>query len=260
MSNPYPPELYAKLHLGNPGDLAFYREQCRDARTILELGCGYGRVLEALCDPDRRLVGLDLSRGLLELAQLRLRNTAKESAALVRGDMRHFAFAHKFDRILIPYSAIYCLLSVPDLHACLSRVAEHLNPEGLLIFDAYNADVFHNEDHGEQTEGGDVFIEADEEDEADEVACIDHAGTVYHVVERADWSREDQRLDVVYTHEPRRGGSSIAARLEHRYLLSEQVAPLLEGAGLRLVSLFGDYLGNPIGDESEMIVATARPA
>lgn len=256
MPNPYPPELYAKLHLGNPGDLEFYRERCRGAATILELGCGYGRVLDALRNRNRRLVvGLDIDRGLLALAQRRLGEPTAGPVELVQGDMRRFAFARKFDRILIPYSAIYCLLSIADLHACLSKIAEHLNPEGLLLFDAYSADAFHRE-------GGDEKSERDEaaaaSDEADEVACIDHEGTIYHVVERSDWSREDQRLDVVYLHEPRRGGPSIAARLEHRYLLSEQIAPLLEAAGLQLVSLAGDYDGTRITDDSEMIVATAK--
>lgn len=256
MPNPYPPELYAKLHLGNPGDLEFYRDQCRDAESILELGCGYGRVLEALCDGDRRLVvGLDLDRGLLGLAQARLRTATACPIELVRGDMRRFGFDRKFDRILIPYSAIYCLLSIVDLHACLSNISEHLNPDGLLVFDAYSADAFHRP--AAKKREGDA---SDETDEADEVARIDHDGAIYHVIERTEWSPEEQRLDVVYLHEPRRGGTSIATRLEHRYLLSEQIAPLLESAGLRLLSLTGDYLGTQIRDDSEMLVATAQLA
>jgi SAM-dependent methyltransferase len=267
MSDPYPPDLYAKLHRGNPGDLAFYRERCRGAGTILELGCGYGRVLEALCNEDRALVvGLDMHRGLLDLARERLSNTATGAAKLVRGDMRRFAFGRKFDRILIPYSAIYCLLSIAELRACLSNVVDHLNSDGLLVFDAYCADAFHRNDpdkseepdtDGVPSEGSEA---GDEADEADEVARLDYQGTIYHVVERSDWSREKQRLDVVYLHEPRSGGASIATRLEHRYLLSDQIEPLLEAAGLRLVSLAGDYAGSRISAASEMIVVTARLA
>lgn len=249
MENPYPPELYAKLHLGNPGDLAFYREQCRGAATILELGCGYGRVLEALWGEERELVGLDLNRGLLGLAQGRLRDLGPGRAELVQADMRRFAFNRKFDRILIPYSAIYCLLSIADLRACLLRIAEHLNPDGRLLFDAYSADSFHRESR-DQEDGP--------SEEVEQVTSIVHEGIVYHVVEQSDWSRDDQRLDVVYLYEPRRGGASIATRLEHRYLLSEQIAPLLDAAGLRLVSLAGDYDGNQLSDDSELIVATAQ--
>ena len=44
----YDAELYELLHSGTPGDLAFYRKWCRGADNVLELGCGYGRVLCAL--------------------------------------------------------------------------------------------------------------------------------------------------------------------------------------------------------------------
>ncbi len=249
METSYPPELYARLHTGNPGDLAFYREQCRRATTILELGCGYGRVLEALADEKRQLVGLDKSPGLLALARQRLRNKVPAQIELVLGDMRRFAFNMRFDRILIPYSGIYCLLSSGDVRACLQRVAEHLNPDGRLVFDAYAADSFHRNCEAE---------EDDATDEAQEIATIVNEGVTYHVVEQSEWARDDQRLDVVYTHEPRQGGYVIATRLEHRYLLSEQIEPLLAEAGLEPVSLAGDYDGGRLDEDSDLIVVTAR--
>jgi hypothetical protein len=53
----YPAQLYAAVHDGNPGDVAFYRERCADARAVLELGCGDARVLAELAAPGRALVG-----------------------------------------------------------------------------------------------------------------------------------------------------------------------------------------------------------
>lgn len=42
--------LYSLIHLGGfAGDLAHYRKHCTDARRVLELGCGDGRVAAALC-------------------------------------------------------------------------------------------------------------------------------------------------------------------------------------------------------------------
>ena len=248
MEKPCPAELYAKLHTGNPGDLAFYREQCRGTESLLELGCGYGRVLETLAGEDRRLVGLDMNPALLNLARNRLR--PGDRVELVQGDMRRFAFRCKFDRILIPYSGLYCLLSEGEVRSCFQRIADHLEPGGRLIFDAYSADAFHRE---LTTNKGDASDD-------DEVANIIHDGVAYQVVEQADWSRDEQRLDVVYTYEPRQGGYSVAAPLTHRYLLSDQIAPLLDAAGLRLVSLAGNYDGSPLDDDSDLIVATAELA
>ncbi len=244
MHNPYPPALYAKLHVGNPGDLAFYREHCVGASSILELGCGYGRVMESLSQAGRTVVGLDHDRGLLELARLRVQECNLVGCELVAGDMRSFQLDRSFDRILLPYSGLYCLFSDDDVVACLRRVREHLAPAGRFVFDAYCADGFHR-------------CGIEDEDEDEQVADIEHEGRIYHVTESSQWDRKAQRLEVVYIHEPRSGGHSIATRLEHHYLLSEQLAPLLEAAGLVLTSLHGDYAGGPLHDDSDLLVATA---
>lgn len=250
MKQPYPAELYAALHVGNPGDVTFYREWCRGADRVLELGCGYGRMLEALAREDLALLGLDADRALLTLAQQRLQRVRAQNVRLVQGDMRRFAFAQPFDRILIPYSAIYCLLDLDDLAACLRHVAAHLRPEGRFIFDAYSADAFHEAaDDPDELEGGDL---------PDDVGSVVYEGVHYHVTEQTRWWRDEQRMDVVYVHEPREGGATIATPLQHRYLLSHQVEPLLDAAGMTLVSLAGDYEGTPFSSESDLMTVVAK--
>jgi tRNA G46 methylase TrmB len=44
-------ELYRLTHRGNPGDVGFYRKLCSGVQSVLELGCGYGRLLAALAQP-----------------------------------------------------------------------------------------------------------------------------------------------------------------------------------------------------------------
>ena len=251
MTQPYPAALYAALHLGNPGDLDFYRARCRGADSVLELGCGYGRVLEALATEGLQVTGLDASRELLVLAEARLQRVDGNNGALVLGDMRQFAFDQKFDRILIPYSGLFCLTSQPDVEACLQNIALHLRPGGQFIFDAYSADNFH--DDPEQDENP-------EENTPEDVATISHEGITYHVTEQSQWWRDEQRMDVVNVHEPREGGHTIAATIQHRYLLSRQIEPLLNRAGLDLVSLDGDYDGTPFTPDADLLVVVARLA
>lgn len=251
MKQPYPAKLYAALHVGNPGDIGFYREHCRGAESILELGCGYGRVLEALAGNERQLTGLDANRELLALAKERLQGEHAERVELVNGDMRRFAFDRRFDRILIPYSGVYCLLETSDVVACFRSVAAHLEPDGRFIFDAYSADEFHDDPNEDELADADL---------PEDVATLNHAGITYQVTEQSQWWRDEQRMDVVYVHEPREGGHTIAAPLQHHYLLSHQIEPLLERAGLELLSLDGDYDGTPFTPEADLIAVTARLA
>jgi SAM-dependent methyltransferase len=241
----YPAALYELVHRGTAGDLSFYSRECADARRVLELGCGYGRVLSALCErTDLELTGLDRNPELLARARARL----PERVVLVHADMTRFELPGPgFDRILIPHSGVYCLEDDDACIACFRACARHLAPAGRLVFDAYAADGFHAEQDP-----------ADHSDERlDPVVSVEHEGICYDVFERSLWRRQLQRLDVTYEYVPREGGDAAMGRLVHHYLLLEQISPLLRRAGLDLVSLAGDWRGRPAEPDDDMWVATA---
>ena len=251
--HPYPAELYELVHRGTAGDVSFYCRVCEGASSVLELGCGYGRLLEPLSEL-ADVTGLDRDPELLVRAKVRL--TERSGAQLVHGDMTEFDPASTFapgggfDRILIPHSGIYCLPDDEACVACFRCCAKTLRPGGALVFDAYAADAFHlDEDPDDHTD-----------DRLDPVVSVEFEGRQYDVFERSRWERSTQRLDVTYEYIPRGGGAVLQGRLMHRYLLRSQIEPLLEQAGMRLESLHGDWHGRPVSSESDMWVATAIPA
>lgn len=244
----YPAALYELVHRGTAGDAAFYGRVCAGARRVLELGCGYGRILASLCErADLDLVGLEIDAELLARARARL----PARVQLVAGDMRDPALpGAPFDRILIPHSGVYCLPDDEACVACFRACARHLAPGGRLVFDAWSADAFHAE-----------ADPAEHDDERlDPVVTVEHEGRCYDVFERSRWDRDRQRLDVSYEYIPRHGGEAHLGRLFHHYLLKPDLAPLLARAGLTLLSLAGDWRGRPAAPDDEMWVATAARA
>src|SRR5436305_176842 len=90
-------------------DIPFYSAwAARCAGDILELGCGSGRITEALAKNGRcDVVGVDLSPGQLELARRRLAAVgthAPKRIDLVAGDMTSLSLGRQFALIVIPYS------------------------------------------------------------------------------------------------------------------------------------------------------------
>jgi len=240
--------LYALTHTGTPGDADWYVARCARASSVLELGCGAGRVTRPLAAPGRCTVGMDLDPGLLRLAR---RGRGAGGVHWVRGDMRRFAFATSFERILVPHSGLYALLSEADCERCLRRVAHHLAPGGRFCFDVYAADAFHFE-----ADPKDV-----ERDELEYVTTLEHADRRYDVFERCRWHRAEQRLDVVYEYVPRAGGASLQARVPQRYWLWQQIEPLLARAGLVPCAVSGDFAGGPVRPEDDALyVVEARRA
>ena len=238
----YPLWLYDGVHVGNPGDIDFYRRVCANCDSVLELGCGSGRVASAIARDGARVVGLDCSRDAID----RARGLGLEA---VLGDMQRFDLDRCFDRVIAPYSTLCCLMPVNALVGCLTCVRRHLVPGGRLVFDVYAADGFHQ---GESRETG--------EGEALPVGIIEAGEARWEVLEQTGWNRPAQRLDVSYRHVELGGERVIEASIPQRYLLSHEVPELLARAGLMLAALHGDFEASGFDEDSEIMVVQAVAA
>ena len=241
-------ELYALTHRGNPGDIAFYREACRGAQRVLELGSGSGRLLVALANAKRQLLGLELDPELYALAKRNLRAlpaAKRTSARVVRADMRNFALPQRFERVLLPYNALYCLLSKRDALACFRAAHRTLEPGGMLVLDAWNAQPFHRS-------------LATSADDPEPVVSIRYAGRTWDVFERSRVRRAQQRLDVTYTYLPREGGNAYQIPIAQRYFLPAELSDLLARAGFAIEARFGDFSGQRFNARSAQLIVLAR--
>lgn len=248
----YDAELYAKLHRGTAGDVAFYINATRGARDVLELGCGYGRILIELIRAGRHVTGLDIDPGMLALVRTAGESlTAEQHAriALAQGDMRDFELKAQFDRVIIPYNGLYCLLSEAAVVDCLRRAAAHLRTTGLVVFDAYAIDDFHIDMDPEE------FNNALDDD--DPIESIDWQDKTYDVFETCTWSKPEQQLEVTYRHIPRDGAEPIVQSIRHRYLLTSQIEHICKQAGLKLVDIHQDFKGTVLKLGAEHMVCVA---
>jgi SAM-dependent methyltransferase len=250
MSEEYPAHLYAAVHDGTPGDVEFYRRRCAGARSIVELGCGDARVLAALAEPGRVLVGVDVDPQQLELAAAR----GPSSLELCEADMSALddspLCGGRFERVIVPHGGLYCLLDEAAVAEALAGAAALLADDGLLILDAWAADGFHAEAEPEDQDPG--WLE--------HVKAIELDGERWEVLERSSWDKQRQRLDVTYVHVRVGEEEAVEGLLRQRYVLAAQLRGALASAGLELVELFGDFEGSPYGADSPTMVAIARRA
>ena len=269
----YPPDLYKMVHVGNEGDVNFYVNACGDAETILELGCGFGRLLAPLVRAGHTVTGVDLHPGLLAEAAKATKNftTAKAKTPpveLIEADMCTLQLDKKFDRVLLAYNALFCLETDEQVRACFQTVARHLNEDGLFIFDVYpTISLFEDlEEVGDESveEDAELYITLDDPDHTIEIyessvwtpSAQRYEATFHYVFtdkpadsELADESDEDLELDgFVETHS-----------ILHHYLNLDQIRDLLVESGLRIALISGDFDGTPYDDEESenlIIVAT----
>jgi SAM-dependent methyltransferase len=246
-------ELYALTHRGTATDVEFYARHCSGVNSVLELGTGYGRLLPRLSLAAREVVGLDREASLLRAARRTLRGLPaqqRQSVSLVQADMQSFALGRSFERIVLPYNALYCLLGRRAVSSCFRSVKAHLAPGGSFVFDVWAADPFQRR----------ARLRARSEAHRDEpgaIVSIAHRAQVWDVFEQSRLRSATQRLDVTYTYVSRERGTRVEILIEQRYATSLELEELLAGAGLRLQSLSGGFSEQPFGPRSELLVVVA---
>jgi predicted TPR repeat methyltransferase len=100
-----------------------------NAKKVLELACGTGRVLKNL--PRKyEIYGLDLSRRMLAVAKINI-----PRARLSRQNMVHFRLSEKFDVILCVFDSINHVLKFDDWEKLFVNTSKHLASGGIFIFD-----------------------------------------------------------------------------------------------------------------------------
>ena len=131
----------APLHVLNPARLGYVaaRQPLRGAR-VLDVGCGGGLLSEAMAREGARVLGLDLSPELIDIAKLhRLEST--QGGAILDLEYRVQAVEALADAEPASFDAITCmemLEHVPEPGSILEACARLLKPGGRLFVSTIN--------------------------------------------------------------------------------------------------------------------------
>jgi ubiquinone/menaquinone biosynthesis C-methylase UbiE len=105
------------------------------ASSVLDLGCGTGRLATALASKNRIVVGVDPGKAMLDVARAK---KSGDAVTWIEGDARELGLDREFDLVLLTGHAFQVFLSEADQRAVLKTVAKHLAPNGRFIFDSRN--------------------------------------------------------------------------------------------------------------------------
>ena len=112
----------------------FKKYSDKKPKSILDIGCGTGGHLVPLVKRGFSLIGLDISSTMLKLAHEKL-NKLGLSAELYKKDIKDFDLNRKFDSCLCMFAVLNYVTTNEGLLRSLKNIRNHLNDNGLLIFD-----------------------------------------------------------------------------------------------------------------------------
>src|SRR6476469_1720161 len=132
MSSPYDAiaELYDPWSASVVEDVGFYLEEARRAGgPVVELGVGTGRIAVPIAADGIRVIGVDSSRGMLEVCARRAA-LAGVSVDLRLGDER-------VPPVICPFRSMLHMHTDEDRRRALAAVETLLRPDGRFVFDVF---------------------------------------------------------------------------------------------------------------------------
>src|SRR5271165_182317 len=238
---------------GRTQDVNFYVAAASlSGDSVLELGCGTGRMLVPLAQAGLHVTGLDISQRMLERAaekRARLDAEQRDHVRLVQGDMTRFDLGEQFPLVIIPFRPFQHLLTIDEQLQCLTCVRRHLAKGGRLILDFFQTDAarMHDPDFLKEHTVADYEMAG---------------GSSVHLTERVvAFHRTEQRNDVemafaVTGPDGHKSRSVFAFTI--RYFFRYEVEHLLARSGFRVTELFGDFDRSPLQDHSPEMIFVAE--
>jgi SAM-dependent methyltransferase len=229
-------EIYDEWSAHMTEDVAHYVALAREADgPIVELAVGNGRVaIPVARETGRKVVGIDLSRAMLALAEERAA-AAGVDLELRQGDMRRLELDEPAGLIYSPFRSLLHMPTWADRRTVFERVAAALAPGGRF---AWNAVVF------------DPLIAA--RLSADGVGQHAEGSRIW---EQVEYDPTASRIDITaWVGRPGDG----ERKLSLWWVGRSEWEGLVDVAGLEVEALYGDFDRRPFDSESREFVWVAR--
>lgn len=251
------PDLYDLEYADHDEDVAYYvslagrRARDRGARSghapVLELGCGTGRLSLPLARAGHPVLGLDASLPMLAKLDQKLRlepEEVRQRVATLAGDFCQLDLQRRFKLVLWPFNAMHHCPGARALVSTLERIRDHVEPGGLLAFDAYLPDR-------------ELYVRDPEERFEQRSFTDPTTGERLDSWEQGWWDEADRIHHVLYVY-ARADGSERRTHLRFHMWELDELRECFADAGFQLLRESEDFVGTPLGARPLKLVGVAR--
>ena len=212
-------------------DIEFYVEEARrSGGPVVELACGTGRIAVPVAQAGFRVIGVDGSAAMLEVARERAAAAGVEELVELRlGDLRDPPVAERVPLVLVPFRSLLHMTTERDRERALGAARSLLLPGGRLVFD--------------------VFAPSSEDIEATHARWLEREPGIF---ERADWDEGERTL----TLSVRRGEEATTMVLA--WLSPIEWRRLLDRAGFEVEAHYGWFDRRPYAGEEDFVFVARR--
>jgi SAM-dependent methyltransferase len=243
------PESFARFydliyeHLREGVDNEFFLKYIAEASRTLEIGAGTGRFFIDALESGSDIYGIDVSEHMLGVLKSKLPPDQHYRISLQ--DFRDFSFDRAFNLVIAPFRVFMHIPEKNDQLAALDNAYGHLEPGGLLIFDAFVPKL------EQLIEGLNEHTDFESEYEPGKIVKrtvstkSDLIRQIISIRFRIEWDSDE-------------GWKEETWDTELRFFFRYELEHLLERSKFENYDILGDYNGNPLDINSKEFIVICR--
>jgi len=198
--------------------------------------CGPGRLSIAL-SKDRSVVGLDLSRELLNEARKRGKNANAKNLSLIRGDMRHLPFRPDVFDCVINVWTSFGYFSEQENELVLNEIVRVIRADGAFLMDIANPEE---------------LIKRYQEKDWSEAES-------FFLLEQRTWEWETKRMKCRWIYIDKASGELNEVSFDHRLYSFSELQRMCKARGLKIIDVYGSFTKEKFdSSKSVEIIIVAR--
>jgi SAM-dependent methyltransferase len=223
-------ELYDPWSMSVVEDVAFYLEEARrSGGPVVELGVGTGRIAVPIAADGIRVIGIDSSRGMLDVCARRAALAGVELDLRV-GDLREPPVSERVPLVICPFRSLLHMYTNEDRRRALASIHDLLLPDGRFVFDVFTPapeDIAKTHDRWLEREPG--------------------------IFERALWDEEERTLTLTVR------GENSETTMALAWLSPDEWRALLEHSGFEVEACYGWFDRGPYEGGEDTVWIARRP-
>jgi SAM-dependent methyltransferase len=231
-SSPYDAiaELYDPWSVSVVEDVGFYLDEARrSGGPVVELGVGTGRIAIPIAADGIRVIGIDSSRGMLDVCARRAALAGVELELHV-GDLREPPVHERVPLVICPFRSLLHMHTDDDRRLALAAVHQLLLPGGRFVFDVF-------------TPGSDDIAQTHDR-------WLEREPGIY---ELAHWDESERTLTLTVR------GPDGETTMALAWLPPDEWRTLLEETGFAVEACYGWFDRSPFSGQDDSVWVARKP-
>jgi len=230
-------------------DIPFYLREIPKNNSVLELGCGTGRVLVPLAKHCAKIYGVDYSQEMVDSCVRKMAGVQNVRTAV--GDITNLDLKEKFDFVIAPYRVMQALRTDLEVDNFLKVIKKHMTPNAKCILNVFNPSKPKDEmfktwarpdefiDWEKQMPDGTRIVHSELYDRVDAANMVVHANLIYR-------KYRGKKLIEEFTQ-----------KISMKVFSPDEFTLLIESHGFKILQKWGGYSGEEYGKGRELILKFA---